>query len=333
MDIKCWMVCAAAALLMLCGCTDLTKFDHAMRSGINILHTPDLSVVHTIDNISGARSLCPLPGCFIVMTTEGMLFRFDLESYEQTGSFIIGNPSSSGYFEMEYSPTESSVYIIGAYGQIIELHVPDMEIMDSFTICETPVDIEIGTDIELSHFYVAGATSCKIFEVRLGTNSLFRSCTLPSSPTCMAISQNQDTIIVGTLDEVEIVSIVTTTMWRRTVDLFPTILAIETIPNDTTFSAVFSNGQTATILNYIVSLFAPTPLYTGTLNIEGNIHYICAESDGSHVYILSYLGDNISRVVAYNCRNYFIESQTDLKGYPLDLEISTGGTLLVLTAE
>ena len=57
-----------------------------------------------------------------------------------------------------------------------------------------------------------------------------------------------------------------------------------------------------------------------------------AESDGSHVYVLSYLGDDISRLVAYNCSDYFIESQIDLQGFPLDLEISSGGTLLALTA-
>ena len=66
--------------------------------------------------------------------------------------------------------------------------------------------------------------------------------------------------------------------------------------------------------------------------MAGDIHYMYAESDGSHVYVLSYLGDDISRLVAYNCSDYFIESQIDLQGFPLDLEISSGGTLLALTA-
>ncbi len=137
--------CVAAALLILPGCTDLTEFDHALLGGIKIVSTPDLSVIHTIGNISGARSVCSLQDCFIVATMEGTLIRFDLESYQQTGSFSIGSPSSSGYFEMEYSPLESSVYIIGVLGQIVELHVPDMEIMDSFSVCETPVDIEVAS--------------------------------------------------------------------------------------------------------------------------------------------------------------------------------------------
>ncbi len=41
----------------------------------------------------------------------------------------------------------------------------------------------------------------------------------------------------------------------------------------------------------------------------------------------------MNRQVSYNCSNYFIESQIDLQGYPLDLEISAEGQLLVLTAE
>ncbi len=319
---------------MLCNCTDLTEFDHTIRAGINIFSAPDLTVVHTIENISGARSLCPLPDCFIVATTEGMLVRFDIESYEQTGSFTIGSPSSAGYFEMEYSPTESSVYIIGALGQIVELHVPDMEIIDSFSICENPVDIEIGTDSELPWFYVAGATSRKIFEVSFENNAISRSSNLPSSPTCMAISQCQDTILIGTLAGTEIVSIVTGPMWHRTMNI-PRIVAIETVPNDTTFCSVFYQGSTdnlVTILGYFPNPVSPAPIWTGTVNISGDIHYMCAESDGSHVYVLSYLGDDISRLVAYNCSDYFIENQIDLPGYPLDLEISPEGILLALTA-
>ncbi|MCD4701127.1 MAG: hypothetical protein K8S24_04640 [Candidatus Aegiribacteria sp.] len=324
------IICVAAALFMLQGCTDLTEFEHTLQAGIHIMNTPDLSVVHTIENISGARSLCSLTDCFIVATIEGKLIRFDLESYQQTGCAAIGNPSPSGYFEIEYSPTESSVYIIGALGQILEIQVPDMEILDNFSVCEIPVDIEIAT--EKPYFYVAGSSSCRIYEVRKESNGLSRTCTLLSSPTCMAIDHSQDTILVGTQGETELVSTGITVMRARKMDKFPTILAIETIPVyiSIRLCAVFEyqTGMIATIKSY----FAP-PQYTGTVTIDGDIHYMCADSNGTHAYVLSYLGDNISRVVAYNCSNYFIESQIDLKGYPLDLEISPGGTLLVLTAE
>ena len=329
---RCMIACA---LLILSGCTDLTEFDHTLRAGINIIHTPDLSVVHTIENISGARSLCPLPDCFIVATMEGKLIRFDLESYQQTGCFTIGSPSSSGYFEIEYSPTENSVYIIEALGHIVELHVPDMEIMDSFIVCETPVDIEIGPQIELPFLYVAGATSSKIFEVRLGTNTGTRSCTLPSSPTCMAINQAQDTILIGTLAGTETVSLGTASMRHRTMDHLPRIQAIETIQDDTTLCAVFDYGSSdmiATIVNYFPPAFGE-PCWVGQKNVYGDIFYICTDSFGNYVYLLRYLGDNKSRLISYNCDSYAIDGQIDLEGFPLDLEISPGGTLLVLTTE
>ena len=322
--------CAAAALLVLPGCTDLTEFDHVLRSGITIIHTPDLSVIHTIEDMSGARSLCSLPDCFIAATMEGELICFDLESYQQTGSISIGNPSSSGFFEMEYSPIENSVYIIGALGQIVELHVPDMEIMDSFSVCETPVDIEVASG--KPYFYVASSNSCRIYEVRQESNIVSRSCALPSSPTCMAIDHTQDSMLVGTLAETELVSTGVSVMRRRKMSKFPTILAIETIPGSDSIRlcAVFDNptGNIAVIKSY----FAP-PLYTGTQTIDGDIHYMCTDSAGNYAYVLSYLGDNISRLISYNCSSYFIESQIDFQGYPLDLEISPGGTLLVLTAE
>lgn len=325
---------AAAALLTVSGCTDLMEFDHTLHAGITFVSTPDFSVVHTIENISGARSLCPLPGCVIVATTEGRVIRFDTQTYEQTGSFMIGNPSPSGYFEIEYSPKESSVYIIGAFGQISELHVPDMELMDNFSLCESPVDIEIGTEIESPYFYVAGAISNKIFEVRLSSNITSRSCYLESSPQCMAVNQAQDTILIGTVGETEIVSVGTGPMRNRVMDDFPSILAIEAIPDDTVFCAVFdsySAGTIATILDYFPQF--GSSCWTGMVSLDGDIHYMCAETDGSHVYVLSYLGDNESRLVSYNCTSYLIENQIDLQGYPVDLEICSGGTLLVLTAE
>ncbi len=324
---------AAAALLIISGCTDLTEFEHTLQAGVNIFATPDLEYIHTLENISGARAVCGFTDCFAVVTTEGTLIRYDLESYEQTGLFTIGSPSSAGYFEMEYSPTESSVYIIGAMGQIIELHVPDMEFMDDFSVCETPVDIEIDVEIENPNFYVAGVTSQRLYEVRKSSNILSRVCNLYISPTCMAL--DEDTMLVGTLGITRMVSIGGASMVQRNMNLFPGILAIEAVPNDTTLCAVFdyNSDRIALVLNYFSSPLIPGPLWTGEVAIEGNTHYMCVESDGSHVYVLSYLGDNASRLVSYNCDSYTIESQIELQGYPLNLEISPGGTLLVLTAD
>ncbi|NOQ22386.1 MAG: hypothetical protein GQ565_07035 [Candidatus Aegiribacteria sp.] len=333
MVIRCRIVCATAALLILIGCTDLTEFDHTLQAGITIMSAADLSVVNTIENIFGARSLCIIPDCFIVATTEGTVLRFDLATHQRTGVFTIGSPSPSGYSEIEYSSTESSVYIIGALGQIVEMHVPDMEVMDTFSICETPVDIEIV--VGKPCFYVAGGTSHKIFEVRKENNRISRTCALPISPICMAIDQDLDSMLVGTLGGTELVSIGETVMRRRAMHHLPAIQAIETIPNDTTFCAVISKStdKIVTILRYFPGTMPPLPLYTGSVPIEGDIHYMCVKPDGSRVYVLSYLGDNTSRLVSYNCGNYFIENQIDLQGYPLDLAISPGGTLLALTAE
>lgn len=333
MVIKFKIAFAAAALLILSGCTDLTEFDYSMRAGINIFYTPDLENVHTIENISGARSICGLPDCFVVATTNGTLIRYDLESYEQTGLFSIGSPSSAGYFEIEYSPTESSIYIIGALGQIIELHVPDMDFMDDFSVCETPVDIAISMDIENPNFYVAGATLSRILEVRKQSNGLSRICNMPFSPVCMAV--DSDTILVGTLGNTCIVSIGGAVMLNRQMSTFPGILAIVAIPNDTNLCAIFDQYTTtiATVLRYFPMYFPPyTPMWIAS-PITGEIHYMCAESDGSYVYVLSYQGDNSSRLVSYNCNGYFIEKEIDLPGYPLDISISPGGTLLVLTAD
>ena len=338
MTIRSGIIFTASVLLALFGCTDLTEFDHTLKAGINIMYPPDLSVVHTIEDINGARSLCTLPDCFIAATTEGTVIRFDLESWEETGCATIGSPSPSGYFEIEYSPSESTVYIIGALGQILELSVPDMEFLHSFSVCETPVDIEIAS--LKPYFYVAGANTRNIYEVSKDNNLPGRFCTLTASPTCMAIDQCQDTILVGTMGETELVSTGSEVMRRRIAEYFPEILAIETVPHensDTRLCAVISYGSTVmivTVLNYFPG-FSSDPIMAGHVPIEGDTYHICTDIIGnySYAYVLSYLGDNTSRLICYNTTSYDIESQVDLQGYPLDLEVSPGGTLLVLTTE
>lgn len=331
-------VLLSAAIILSSGCTDLTEFDHSISAGVNVFSTPDLSVIHTVEGIPAARSVCWVPGSFIVATTEGKAKLYDLETFEQTGSYTIGTPSSSGYFEMEYSPKENSVYIIGAFGQIYEFSVPDMELTDSFSPCETPVDIEIGVQVELPYFYVAGATSNRIYELTTGSNLVTRSCQLYSSPTCMAISQAQDTILVGTIEDTEIVSIVSPTMMHRIIRRFPSILAIEPVPDDTTYCTIFgysTTGIIATVLRYFPDEpgGGGNPEWTGTEPVDGELFCMCVDYEGSHAYVLSYLGNSTSSLVSYNCSNYMIENQIELQGYPLDIDISNGGSLLVLTAQ
>lgn len=332
MVIRWGTACAAVALAMLHGCTDLTEFDSAIKGGVNIFSAMDLSTVHTVQDIEGARSLCVIPDGFLVATTRGIVNRYDIDSYQKTGSFAVGNPSPSGFFEMEYSSSESSVYLIGSLGQIIELHIPDMEVLDNFSVCETPVDIEIATGIP--YFYVAGANSYRIYEIRTQTNTVTRSVTLPSSPTCMAIDQSQDTILVGTLAETELVSTGGTGMRQRTMDQFPRILAVETIRGDTTLCAVFhsSTDIIAIIYSYFPEFLSSSGDWFGKGSIEGDTHYMCTDDSGSHTFVLSYLGNNTSRLVSYDNEIGFIDDQLDLPGYPMDLEYGDG-KLLVLTTE
>ena len=94
----------------------------------------------------------------------------------------------------------------------------------------------------------------------------------------------------------------------------------------------YSGGMIAIVLNYFPVL-SSNPLMVGSVPIEGEIHYICTDVFGDYAYVLSYLGDNTSRLICYNCTYFNIESQVDLQGYPIDLEMSPGGTLLVLTTE
>lgn len=335
---RCILVATLISLLVIYGCTDLTEFDHAIMAGVNIVSSSDLSVIHTMQSIDGARSLCVVPDGFLVATTEGFINHYDIDSYGLCNSFQVGASSPSGYFEMEYHPGKSSVYMIVGFGQIAEFSFPDLELVDNFSACENPVDIEIVTG--RPYLYVAGVNSKTIYEVGTQTNTVIRSVTLLSTPTCMAIDHTQDTIFVGTLSQAEIVSTEAGMMQHYALTSFPKILAVKSIPYDTTLCAVFDYnppwGPPLGEIGMIFGYFPPFgPLlgdWIGGVFVEGVTHHMCIHETGYYAFILSYTGNNMSRLVSYDCSNFSLINKLDLPGYPLDMQYGNG-KLLVLTTD
>jgi hypothetical protein len=325
---------AAAFTLASLGCTDLTEFQSALGTGVTVLKAEDLSVIHTIADIPNARSICPTTSFLLVATTEGTVFKYDLDTYQLLESFQVGSASPSGYFDMEFSYYENSVYLIGAFGNIIELGGPSYGIMDIFSICEAPSALEAAR--ENPFFYVAEPVTNRIYEVRAETNNIVRYCTLDNSPVCMAIDQDEDTILVGTNGTTELVSTAFSgVMFRREMPGFPRILSIETVPFDTTLCALFESGQStfaAVVLHYFPP-YGVSCLWTGSAPVSGSSPcFTCVDEEGTEVFILTYIGENMSRLTGYDCRNYTIVDMIDLPGIPLDLACSED-RVIVLTTE
>ncbi len=321
-----------------CGCTDLTEFEGTISAGVHVVSPADLSVVYTIPGIMGGRSLCApeSSGMILVATTEGTLLEFDSTTFELVDQHAVGQPSSAGYFDMVYCPIENknSIYIIGALGAIIEIDLPEFSIVDEFSVGPSPVDLLIGNG--RPYIYIADAISERVYEVHVITNGWSRMCQMRSSPVCMAADQNLDTILVGTLDGVDLLSTDGAgVIFRRTFKDTPPISAVTTIPQDTVLCAVFnfqSGDMVAVIRGYWPS-GGPFRLWYGEVPVEGDTHFICASADGVHAYVLSYLGESVSRLISYNVTTFTVEDELDLPGYPMDLEVAADGYIFALTTE
>lgn len=329
-----------AVLTLVTGCTDLTEFQGTFEVGVHIIDPASMLVDRTVTGISGARSLCPISSSyFLVATTEGRVNRYDLQTLELLGSSEVDFGSPAGFFDMVSSPLEGSVYLIGSLGKIVEIDLPECQPLDAFSVCESPVDLLMAGDGR-PYMYVADAATERILEVRIETNAVSRHCQMSSAPRCMAEDHRLDTMFVATIETADILSTTGTgIIHRRTLEDEVPFLTVADMPLDTVICAVIRSSGSDQVVT--VPRYFPPPepdrsdyqIWTGAVAIEGDTHLICAGQDGLHAYVLSYLGNSVSRLSAYNYETFTVDGQLDLGGYPMDLDVSGSGEILVLTTD
>jgi hypothetical protein len=321
------------SLLAFAGCTNLTEYDDTFFAGVIVLSSSDLSSIASMEAVEGARSICTTPDYVIVAATTGSVFVYDIETLQLLGRYAVGDPSSSGYFEIEYSSQENTVYLVGRLGNILELDVPGMGLRDMFSVCESPIDIEIADN--KPYLYVACSSSDRLMEVRIENNGLSRSCQLEQTPVCMAIDQSEDSILVGTPGAAELVTTGDAgIIRRRAMDRLSRIMAVEAVPGDTVLCSVFDK-YTGLRVGIILHYFPPygvSYLVTGYRQLQGNTPTLCVDQAGSHAFVLTYTEAQSCSLVSYDCHSYTIDSRRELGGFPLDMDCR-GGRLFVLTTQ
>lgn len=313
---------AAALLLLAVSCTDLTEYDDTYSAGVTSFSIYDLSPGGSIPDIAGARSLCATSKHLLVATTEGYLESYDPGSLEHTGSYPVGSPSPSGYFFMDHSRYENSVYLIGAFGQIIEFSASTLSISDVFSVCESPVAMEF-MEYE-PYYYVADFSSSRILELRAETNGVCRQRTLESSPLCLAMDHTQDTMLVGTTGITELLSVGSSGLiYRRAMSDWPRIDAIEAVPNDTTLCTVFEISSSDFRLSLVFRYFPPYgggALWENVDFLPGDMHYLAVDTAGQRAFVLSYEGGDSSLLSGYYLEDHSLIGEVKVPGYPMDLD-------------
>jgi hypothetical protein len=325
----------AALLSLAAGCTDLTEFDGTYSAGLYVISTSDLSVTASAGPISNARSVCSMAGRIWVATTDGRILDYDTTTMELAATRMVGTASPSAYSEMVFSPMENSVYLIGPFGSLLEIGFPDGSVEEEFSVCEAPKMLVVDDDGPF--LYVSDAATDRILEIRLETNHQSRMCQLSSQPVCMCNSEDRiDTLVAGTLAGSVLLSTTGSGIirqWRFDESL---ILAVTGIPGDSIHCAVrrSSGGdEVVTLRSFFPDSMGGNFGWTGAVQVAGDTHFISPGTDMVHAYVLSYIGGSTSRLVSYDHENYRIDGTLDLPGYPMDMEMTPGGNLVILTVE
>ncbi len=319
---------AVICSILFLGCTDLTEYEMAFKAGLHVIAPEDFTIINTISDIPGARCLMVYPGNIFIASTEGLIYRYDSETLELVEAYQVALPSPAGFSQMVYCSLKNTAYLIGSQGKILEVSMPQCTVIDEFTVCQSPTKLALGPSSE--YLFVADGPSTRVHQVSIDNNQTYDNYKTNYNINCMEPFHNPDSMLVGTSGGLSFIEVLSP-MSLRGVYMASggSYTALAAIPNDSLF--VYVTGSSLGTMNPFPP-FQPSQKGTSVL-IEGTAHIIAMGQDWQHAYVLSYLGDNTSRLISYNHRFTETPQELDIPGYPLDLKVSGSGVIYVLTTE
>lgn len=330
----------AIAVLLASSCTNITEYELIYSAGLNVISPEDFSVVASFPEVKSARCMMPHQGLMYVVSSEGFIYSYDLDSLTLIDQHQIGPPTPSGYNKMIFCPWDNSAYLIGALGYILQLSLPDCEVIDQFSVCASPVDLAITSGTP-GYLWVVDGQANSIDQVLPITNVSCHTVNIPDHYRIQCIEPSSfypDSLLVGTSDGICRIEVLSAGNVRLTwaADLFTSWQSLCSIPYDSNFVAIKGGNahQVGELCVYDLGTYIiPPPKFYNVDMIDGESFLTAAANDGMHVYALSYVGDGTSRLVSYRYSDppYGIDREADFQGYPLDLKVSDTGMIYVLT--
>lgn len=321
----------ALSFLLIFGCLSVTEHEMAFQAGVHIISSENFSTIASIPGVRGARSILLYPENIFIVSTEGIIYRYDSETFELLGEYQIAAPSPAGFTEIILCHNKNTAYLIGPFGKILEISLPECTVVDEFSVCESPIKLALGPQAD--YLFVADGVTSKIYQVRVSDNKVCNNISVYFSINCMEPAQDPNFMLVGTSNGVSLIEVLGPTEVRLTeiYDMAP-FNALAAIPNDTLFVGVAA-GELGMVNPWVYLTWPPGPFFYQNVSVSGDTYFVAVGSDWKHAYLLSYLGDNTSSLISYNYLSYKIEQTTDIPGYPLGFEVAGSGNIYVLTTE
>lgn len=310
-------------------CTEITEFD-GLVCGTLTVYSEDFAVVGQVQGIEQARKLLVYPGYVFVVKGDGYIDKYSSETLQLLGSYKIGQPSPAGYFQCTFSPRESSMYVVGSVGNIIEVSIPSCLVVDDFSVCASPSEIS-ASSTSPAYLYVCDGASSTIWIVKASSNITMDSFKLPAGILSIEASESDTTLVgtdVGTYRVEFLVSGGLTAVHQLPVKL----VSIKYFPWYGNFAAV-SEGAIG-IVEVVVDPGTLLPALTFNYQrlIQGTSHLLAGDND-RYAYVLSYMGENMGIIEKYDMAFHEISERVNISGIPLDMDVSGSGLIYVLTME
>ena len=310
------------------GCKDITEADSAYRGQVTIF-SEELVEIGSIPVDETPGCLMTFPGHLLVATKEGNLNLYNAETFELLGVHKIGPSTPEGYSEMIHIPERNSAYLIGAYGNILDVDLPECTVEDMFSVCQLPLDLVYG-GAGSSFFYVSDGINNTLNRVNTSTNSsaglyqfeeAIRTAALHAPDSVMVVSCGRT--YVGSTGPGGTLYFTTALMEEAS--------CIGNIPNRD-YTVAVSGGDVG-VLSYHLNEDSTEFIWTfdQKIAVEGATSHITCNTTFS-AYLLSYTGNETSVLYQYDYTNGSILNQVELQGFPLDLEVTSSNNVFALTA-
>lgn len=326
-----------ALVVMAGGCTGITEHEIALEAGLTVLSPSDYEVVYNGAGYTNARCMMSVSEYLFILSSDGVLYRLDTDTYSEKTEFIVGQASASGYGSMVYSSSENTFYAVGAYGKVIELAFPQCLVLDEIAVGVSPVELVV-TKGSPGYLWVADAAGNCIYQMQLENNNVCTSQSYPLELTllCMEATKWDDSLLVGTTSQVARLEALSPGVIRNTFmgDLDPNvhIAELETVPYDSNFVGISTQNQIGVLCAYDRTAYPDPPeRFYNRVSIEGSMFTLETAVDNLNTYALGYIGEGTSRLYLYSSMNADLTVLADLPGYPLDLTVSASGDICVLT--
>jgi hypothetical protein len=326
-----FMTGALMALFMAgASCTNVAEFDIVYESGLYRISPEDLSIEAVFPAVESPRSFTLHQGIVFVASSSGTVYSFDSVTTVMLGEHPVGPPSAAGYGVMLRSQ-KNTAYLISSHGNILELSLPECEVLDQFSVCPAPVDMVMTTGHN-NFLWVRDGQNNRVHQVstedNIGLNSV--NYTDATVVQCMEAGNSPDSLLVGTSMRGYKLSGTPGSLRNSALaEPLGSWMSLCAIPFEKRFVAVI--GSRIGILEPYPDGFPPPDPYSHKVPIEGMSHLTAAAHDDNHVYVLSYLGEGTSRLSVYRYTSpYGIVRYSDLQGYPLQMQTTETGGLYVL---